>query len=214
MQNTPVQGLPLQPISINVEDIVGYFELARDDAKIDPNNLVEIFKILASNVHQVVLGAVKRAESQVKHMASTLLRLHCADDERNAKIVNELLKERFSHQYLITRQEAKAIGLAIGDMSPIESLVMKLYGGYSDYLDLQSEFNPDHLLGKENQISTTINQAIIESAGITNVYKTSLELMSIPITINRPRSSSSDSSPNIISRQIQEKRIPWGWTRS
>ena len=212
-QSQPIQGMPPQTISINVEDVMGYFELARDDAKINPDNMVEIFKTLASNVHPVVLGAVKRAENQVRYMANTLLKFHCTDEKRNTKITNELLKERFSHQYLITRREAKSIGLPIGDISPIESLVMKLYGKYSDYLDLQSEFNPDQLLGKESQVSTTINQAIIESAGLTDVYRTSLELTSIPITINRSRPSISEGSPSIISRQIQEKRILQGWTR-
>ena len=44
----------IQPISINVEDIMGYFELAKDDAKIDSNNMIEAFKILATNIHPVL----------------------------------------------------------------------------------------------------------------------------------------------------------------
>ena len=142
-----------QPVPINVEDIVSYFELAKDDAKIDPNNMIEAFKILAANIHPAVLGAVKRAELQVRYMANTPLRFHCTDDAKNSKIVNELLKERFSHQYLITRREARDIDLPIGDISSIEGSVMGLYKQYEDLLGLRSNFNPNRILGSAAQKS-------------------------------------------------------------
>ena len=49
----------IQPISINVENIMGYFELAKDDAKIDSNNMIEAFKILATNIHILYYTIIK-----------------------------------------------------------------------------------------------------------------------------------------------------------
>ena len=199
----------IQPISINVEDIMGYFELAKDDAKIDSNNMIEAFKILATNIHPAVLGAIKRAELQVSYMANTLLRFHCTDDTKNSKIVNELLKERFSHQYLITRREAKDIGLPIGDISDIESSVMGLYKQYEGLLGLQSNFNPNQILGNAIQKSLDVNQAILENAEMTHTHRTSVELTEMKIAVPSPPGSI--SQPNIIQRQIQESRTPLGW---
>ena len=207
----PMPGMAPQSIPINVEDVMGYFELAREDAKIDPENMTEIFKTLARSIHPVVLGAIKRAENQVQYMANALLKFHCADQAKNSKIIDELLKQRFSHQYLITRQEAKAIGLPIGDISKIESLVMNLYRDYSNYLGLQSNHQPDRILGNKNQVSATINQAVIESVGMTDVNKTDLELVAVADTAAVLQHSS--GSPKVIARQIQENRIPRGWVR-
>ncbi len=121
-----------------------------------------LIQFTTSNIHPVTLGAIKRAENQVEYMANTLLKFHCTNKQKNSKIVKELLKERFSHQYLITRREAKDIGLPIGEISSIKSLIMSLYGEYAGFLELGTNFFPEQVLGKSDQETIDVNQAIIE----------------------------------------------------
>lgn len=208
-------GMLPQSIPINVEDVMGYFELARDDAKIDPNNMTEVFKILASKIHPVTLGAIKRAENQVAYMASTLLRFHSTRKQRNAKIVNELLKERFSHQYLITRREAEGLGLPIGDISPIEEAVMTLYREYASFLDLGSDFLPEQILGGSDQKSVDVNQAVVESTQMSHTYRTVLELFvtSQDDTQRHPSPHDGHPDPHIM-RQIQQNVRSVGWIKN
>ena len=57
------------PVPVNVEDVMGFLKLAREDAKLEDNgDMVEAFKILATQIHPITLGAVKRSKNQVKHL--------------------------------------------------------------------------------------------------------------------------------------------------
>ena len=81
--------------------------------------MVEAFKILATQIHPITLGAVKRSKNQVNHLANTLLSANYNEEEIK-KITATLMEERFSHQYIINKEEAKSIGLKI--IEPDEEL--------------------------------------------------------------------------------------------
>lgn len=198
-------GLPPKNAPINVEDVMGYFQLAKENGGVRAEDMVKVFNMLADKIHPVVLGAIKRSELQVEYMAKSLLKLHCDDDEKISKMINELLRERFSHQYLITRREAKNIGLSIGDIGSIEDLVMQLYEKYAEFLGLNDSSDPLVLSKNTNQKDTTINQAVIESTTFTDTFSSELSIHPIPVNMQTP--------PNIQGTEVEISITPNGWTR-
>ncbi len=52
------------------------------------------------------------------------------------------MEERFSHQYIINKEEAKSIGLKIEEPDQeLENLIMELYENYVSEMKLHSSFN-------------------------------------------------------------------------
>jgi hypothetical protein len=105
-------------VPVSVEDVISYFDLARREAKIESDTeLTDIFKVLSNGVHPLALGAVNRARDQIKFLAKMLLGYHIIDITRLDDIIKVLTAERFSHDYIIGRKEAKnVIGLNIPDV--------------------------------------------------------------------------------------------------
>ena len=175
---------PAIPIPVNVEDVMGFLKLAKEDAKLDDNgNMVEAFKILANQIHPITLGAVKRSKNQVKHLAVTLLNSNYDKDEIK-KITATLMEDRFSHQYIINKEEAKSIGLKIDEPDQeLENLIMELYENYVREMKLHSPFNiASELINKtESDFETPIG--FIESYGEKSKFMIGLKLIkqSIPV---------------------------------
>lgn len=112
-------------VPVNVEDAISYLDLAKKEARVKTEEgLAKVFDKLSTNVPPLTLGAVNRAREQIRFLAKTLLSYHLKDEQKIEKIVNIITRERFSHEYLIGRKEAKEIvGLNVIDIS--ESLEEK-----------------------------------------------------------------------------------------
>ena len=175
---------PTMPVPVNVEDVMGFLKLAKEDAKLEENgDMVEAFKILATQIHPITLGAVKRSKNQVKHLAATLLNANYNIDEIK-KITATLMEERFSHQYIINKEEAKSIGLKIVEPDyELENLTMELYENYVNEMKLHSPFNiASELISKtESNFETPIG--FIESYSKKSKFMIGLKLtkQSIPV---------------------------------
>ena len=175
---------PVAPIAVNVEDVMAFLKLAKEDAGLEHGgDRAEAFKILATSIHPITLGAVKRSKDQVKHLATTLLNINYNDDEIK-KITTTLMEERFSHQYIINKEEAKSIGLKIEEPDQeLEDLIMGLYQHYVNEMNLHSPFNiASELINKtESKFETAIG--FIESCDMKSKFVIGLKLIkqSMPI---------------------------------
>ena len=180
----PRINLPNQPgiqanVPISVEDVLSYFDLGKNEANIkDTDSFIQAFMKLSDNVHPLTLGAVNRIREQIKFLAKNLLSYHLDDEEKIKNIISILSKERFSHDYLISRKEAKnTLGLNIVDISSnLENKIFELFESYSDILELNNPLNYEVLLRDSDNIQTTFHRCIIESMDLTHTFDTELQI--------------------------------------
>ncbi len=133
-------------LPVSVEDMIGFLELARNEANLKSEaSLVEVLKLLASHVHPLALGAVYRAREQNSSLATRLLSRHVKDEGKVARIVKRLTQELPTHSYLMGRQEARdELELSITEpQGDIEQLMWNLYQEYEDWLRLTKPVSPE-----------------------------------------------------------------------
>ena len=175
------EGASAQLLPLSVEDVVAYIDLAKELNIKSENHIAEVFDLLSHDVRPIALGNVFRAKQQIRLLSEKLLAFHMTDKEKIQSIVTTLVRELYSHDYLIGRTEAKDhIGLTIGDISPeFESKIISLYNEYSDALELTVPVNEDNILGGASTKVAVFDQAIIESADTSYVYRTKKEFKRI-----------------------------------
>lgn len=211
--NTPFNPpAPAQPggasqnfLPVSVEDVRGFLDLARDEAKLESEAaLAGVFSQLADNVKPLALGNVHRAKEQIKMLTEKLLLLHIPENDKSriGPIVETLTRKLFSHDYLIGRREAKAIiGAEVVDASPdVEKAMMDLYSLYVKDLELNTIYNPEGSLGKDTQKTVTFRRACVESATGCYTYKTVQE-------IQRVQSPGPPKVTSINARLLEEGRV-------
>src|SRR3989337_1705878 len=104
---------PQNKIPISVEDVMAYFDLAKNKFGIkNDEELAKIFnKFVESNpqIHPLALGNINRTHNLIRILAKRLLKSHktpMKEDETD-KIVDYFTEKLYSHQYFIGRKEAK-----------------------------------------------------------------------------------------------------------
>ena len=184
----PVIQIPGQPtgriVPVNVEDVNAFVDLARKEVGLNnEESMKKVFELLGTKVHPLALGAVQRSREQIAFLASNLLRYHIDDDEKIERIVKILTRERFSHDYIIGRREAKEI-LGLNIKEPEEDLlrdIIDLFDAYSRILELNTPYNPEiYLSGAESGVFD-FNRAIIESSDLTHVFRTKKEIRRVQV---------------------------------
>jgi len=134
-------------VGINVEDVSAYIELLKDDVGIrHEDELVIAFNHLASQIHPLALGNVKRSRSQSKQMATKLLQLHMdpkVECHKIEEIVEKLTSKSYYHGHPINRKEAKEeLGLNIQPPNQkVENLMWQLYIEYEKEMRLNESFD-------------------------------------------------------------------------
>ncbi len=135
-----------QLIPLSVETVAGFKDLVSSDWDIKGEEaLSAAFRVLAERVHPLALGGVYRARSQIERLAKTLLLRHRTDDdERLQGIVRELTRNFGSHDYPISRTEArKLLGAQIhADDPETEKLMWELFKDFFDEMELGQAFDP------------------------------------------------------------------------
>lgn len=174
-------------LPVNVEEAIGYLNLAREEAKIqDDTAMASIFKELSSRVHPLALGNVYRARAQIKMLATQLLERHMGEEnkERVKAIVEKLTRELYSHDYIIGRKEAReSLGLNIVDVDEdIDRTVWRLYKEYEELLELTVPLTPEILLGNNNEARFTFNRAIIESRLRVDAFQSDQTFKRVQVT--------------------------------
>ncbi len=182
----PVPGQPntVTTLPVNVEDVIGYLDLARQELDLkDEDSMVRIFDRLADNVHPLTLGSVHRIRQQTGFLARTLLSRHLSDKKRIDKIVKTMTTGRFSHTYVIGRKEAREVlRLNVVDPSPsLEDDLIGLFGEYDRLFHLSTPYYPEAVL-EEGEVATgSFERAIVESADLTHVFRTRKEVRRVSL---------------------------------
>lgn len=174
-----IPGLPPQTLPVSVEEVIGYLNMAREAAEIKgESGLVSVFEKLTSDVRPVALGQVYRARTQIRMLSRKLLELHMSGEEEKTvvnSIVETLTEKLYSHDYLITRREAKDIGLRVEQPSAdLEKAIFALYEAYEADLQLREPFNPLQHLGQNQQVQVTTDRACLETTDRLDMFQTEM----------------------------------------
>lgn len=164
------QGAEKKFIPVSVEDVANYIELARSDLGLkDEQHMASVLAHLCQRVSPLALGAVYRAREQIGMLATKLLGLHLTDQERISRIVKQLTRELLSHDYVISRREARSIGLPVTDATPNEAdLMWEFYESVAQELKMGEPW----IWEKEaqGQQPRTSVRAILESHDLKHVF--------------------------------------------
>jgi hypothetical protein len=164
---------PQQRVSISVEDVKAFFDLAKEAGLVSENHKFEVFRILANRVHPIALGNIQRVSNEIPPLVKKLLDLHMdaiKDKDQINYIVKALTEER-THEYLITYEEAKEIGLkVIRPDEELENLMWRLYGQYEKDLQLLEPFDPVSVLGSQSSVDFRFDAAIIECSSKGHLF--------------------------------------------
>lgn len=173
----PIPGQPnmFRTLPVNVEDAIGYLNLAEIHGKLTgESSKSKVFEKLSENVHPLLLGGVHRGREQIRFLARNLLKNHMDDEDRIENIVNIITEERFSHNYLIGRKEAiDALDLNVIDISPdLELKIIELFNQYNELLTMGVPYNPEVVLGTDESITAQFERCVVESHDLTHFYRT------------------------------------------
>jgi hypothetical protein len=174
---------PLNPhlkLPISVEDVTAYISLLKEKVGLkDPINIIETFNKLPEKIHPLALGNVNRSHSQIRSLASKLLKLHSTEEKKIEKIVDYLTEKLYTHMHFINRKEAKELDLSIEFASgKMETIMWDLYLHYEDILQLLIPFEPDKELSKEGEKDIEYYGVVIESKNLSNLFGGKLVLRS------------------------------------
>jgi len=172
-------------IPISVEDVMAYFDLAKNKFGIkNDEELSRIFnKFVEANpqIHPLALGNVNRIHNLIRMLAKRLLKSHKAQlkEDEIEKLVDYFTEKLYSHQYLIGRKEAKE-DLGLKSVQYADSALSKamtdLYEEYKKEMDLGTLWNPENELGlNAMQNKKDYKIAFIESSQLSNYFELSVE---------------------------------------
>ena len=121
---------------------------------------------------------MNRSRNQIRFLAKALLKKHTKDENKIDTIVKTLVEERFSHDYLIGRQEAvNDLNLDIIDVSDdVMTNMMKLYDEYRMLLELDAPPDNESILGNKSETKVTFHRSVIECKDLTFTYSTNMKI--------------------------------------
>ena len=209
---------PQNKISISVEDVMAYFDLAKNKFGIkNDEQLAMIFnKFVESNpqIHPLALGNVNRTHNLIRILAKRLLKSHTSPmrEEEIEKIVDYFTEKLYSHQYFIGRKEAKE---DLGVKSVVfadESLSKALSDLYEEYV---KEMNLGVMWNAENELGINTMQtrkdykiAYIESSQLANYFELLIEYKKQQVNIMQPTPQGPIQIPQ---EQVGFRIVGQGW---
>jgi hypothetical protein len=133
-----------QLLPVSVESVAGFKTLIKEDWRLNDEATVAAFRILAERINPLALGDVYRSRQQIERLARTLLSYHRNDEHNMQKIVEQLTRGLGSHDYLISRMEARELmGEQIAKEDPtLEVMIWELFEDFSSEMRLGQMFDP------------------------------------------------------------------------
>lgn len=189
-------------LPVNVEDAVAFLDFARKEGKIE--DLEDVFLKLAQEVHPLALGRVFRAREQMSMLGEKLLYSHNKkpSSETVERIVRYLSRELGSHDYEISRKEAKReLPTVIDANEKISGLLWGLLGLYRKDMELDRAFNPELILGIKQAVEYKATLAIIESTEKLDYYENEWELRRVQV----------QKAPGMLSPGVEQRITKSGW---
>lgn len=171
----PGSNNPNAKVPVSVEFVDAYLQMAKRELNIsDQVALSNILIDLTKHIHPLTLGQVYKSKSQIQMLAEKLLAHQNISEDSKKNIIKFLCSESGSHDYTIHRKEAKNLGLDIE--KPDENLyniIKRIYDDIEKELELRSPFDPNVILGNNNQAQYHLRRALIESIDFgTDVFIT------------------------------------------
>ena len=170
-----------QILPVSVESVAGYKNLVEDDWRLNEESTGVAFRIMAERINPLALGDVYRSRQQIERLARTLLGNHREDDTNLQRIVEKLTRGYGSHDYLISRTEARdLLGSQIAaDDAELEELVWNLYQDYKREMHLGEIFDPGialHAAGSAPQVLAELKVVVIETSAGGDEFERVLRL--------------------------------------
>lgn len=209
---------PQNKIPISVEDVMAYFDLAKNKFGIkNDEELSRIFsKFVESNpqIHPLALGNVNRIHNLIRRLAERLLKSHQSpmSDADVKSLVDYFTEKLYSHQYFIGRKEAKEdLGLKTVQFADdlLSKTMTELYEEYKKEMDLDTLWNAENELGLNvMQSKKDYKIAFIESWQSSNCFEISIEYKKQQVNITQQ----TPQGPI----QIPQEKVAWriidqGW---
>jgi len=210
---------PQSRIPISVEDVMAYFDLAKNKFGIkNDEDLTKIFnKFVESNpqIHPLALGNINRTHNLIRMLAKRLLKSHNIpmDHDKIDKIVDDFTEKLYSHQYFIGRKEAKNdLGLqsVIFADEELSGLFSDLYEEYRTEMGLNiTSWNPEEELGNNAvQNKKDYKIAYIESLNASNYFQLSIDYRKQQVNITQQTPQGPIQIPQ---EQVGFKIVGQGW---
>ncbi|OGZ72193.1 MAG: hypothetical protein A2908_02285 [Candidatus Staskawiczbacteria bacterium RIFCSPLOWO2_01_FULL_38_12b] len=209
---------PANKIPISVEDVMAYFDLAKNKFGIKSDeDLTKIFnKFVESNpqIHPLALGNVNRTHNLIRQLAERLLKSHKEKlrEEEIKKIVDYFTEKLYSHQYFIGRKEAKedlGVKTVIEADKELTQAISDLHEEYKKEMGLGiNVWNPEMELGNNFQIKKDYRIACIESEKLENYFGVSIEFKKGQINITQQTPQGPIQVPQ---EQVMWKVVGQGW---
>ncbi|MDP3794983.1 MAG: hypothetical protein Q8R13_03580 [bacterium] len=176
---------PQNRIPISVEDVMAYFDLAKNKFGIkDESQLAHIFgKFIDANpqIHPLALGNINRIHNLIRILARRLLKSHntAIAGAEIEKIVDDFTEKLYSHQYFIGRKEAREdLGLHFVRFADgaLADRMTELYEAYKAEMALDTLWNPENELGEARSSNKKdYSIAFIETAERSSRFELSIE---------------------------------------
>lgn len=206
---------PQNRIPISVEDVMAYFDLAKNKFGIKNDaELTEIFKKFVDanpSIHPLALGNVNRTHNLIKILAKRLLKSHKESmrEEEIEKIIEFLTEKLYSHQYFIGRKEAKedlGIKTVVFANKELSDLMTNIYEEYGKEMDIRNNWNLETEFAKgENQ---NYSISYVESLEISNKFEIKMAFKKVQQNISQ---QTPQGTINIPQEQIVWRILEQGW---
>jgi hypothetical protein len=174
--NPPDPASPGDRVSIAVEDVLAFFQLASEQGPDEKALAGDAFHLLAESVHPLALGNVKRSIEQIWQLAKKLIRLHTpdADDAALTALVTRLTTELYSHSHLCTRTEAAALGLPVEQPSEVlEDRLLAYYDQLKADLELLEKFDAGSTIQpQESELPVVLERGYVETPSTCDTFVT------------------------------------------
>lgn len=151
-------------VPVSVEDINAFLDFSKSGLKHDESP-GQLLTELAKQVDPIVLGNAFRARAQISMLARRLLSKQIQSQQQIDNILEFLCSESGSHDYTINRREARdELGLNIQKPDDkLYKLIKAIYDDIASELQLTIPYDPNVLLGADNQVTYNFRRALIES---------------------------------------------------
>jgi len=209
---------PQNRIPISVEEVMSYFDLAKNKFNIkSDDDLTKVFNKFTEStpaIHPLALGNVNRTHNLIKLLAERLLKSHQApmSEEDIRRIIEFLTEKLYSHQYFIGRKEAKedlGIKTVISADDELANLLTELYEEYKAEMKMAEGWNVEAELGDGQSINRkNYKIAFVQSANLSNQFEINLEFKRIQQTLTQ---QTPQGMVNIPQEQIVWRITGQGW---
>ncbi len=210
---------PQNKIPISVEDVIAYFDLAKNKFGIkNDEDLTKIFnKFMESNpqIHPLALGNVNRTHNLIRLLAKRLLKSHKGPmkEDQIEKIVEAFTEKLYSHMYFIGRKEAKeelGVKTVVDADAELSDLMSELYSEYATEMELQNAaWNPENEIGTNaSHNKKEYKVAFVESAVLSKSYNLTMEFkrQQVMVPQQTPQGTIQVSQDQVAMRVVEQ-----GW---